>query len=317
MSAILKPSPPNASRRMGLASIRSGKIAKPDRIMVIGVEGVGKSTFGAEAPDPIFLSTESGTHHLDVSRFPEPESLADVHEAIAELTNTDHAYQTLVIDTLDWLEPIIWKAICARGQKPVDNIEEVGGGFGKGYTIAQGEFRSLMAKLETLQQRRGMSVILLAHVHVKNFSNPVGADYSRYQAAFNEKAYGVVKQWTDVVGFATFEETVDDSKGKAKGISSGRRVMHLERSAAWDAKNRLELPHTIPFSYADYAEARDAAAAGTGGPAPVDLVTDCIAKADALGFPQEHPSRAAIAANASDPAKLLRILNKLKTEAAQ
>ena len=34
--------------------------AKPPRILVYGTEGIGKSTFGSQAPKPIFVQTEDG-----------------------------------------------------------------------------------------------------------------------------------------------------------------------------------------------------------------------------------------------------------------
>lgn len=298
--------------RMTLANIISGKIDSPDRIFVLGVEGVGKTTFGADAPEPIFISTESGTGRVKTSRFPEPETYDDVLAAVETLLLTEHTYKTLVIDTIDWLWPLITADVVRRNG--VTNIEEVGGGYGKGYEAARSEMKSFLSKLEQLRMKRSMRVILLAHVLVKPFKNPKGPDYDRYQAAFDEKAYGIVKQWVDQVVFATFEETISEQKGRAKGVSTGRRVMYSEHSAAFDAKNRLELPQLLPFSWADFAEAR----AGESDERPVaaDLIADCVELATNLGLPEDHKARVAITAAGDNVEQLIRILNKLRTMAA-
>lgn len=43
-----------------LETIQSDRENRPPRIMIYGSEGVGKSTFGASAPNPIFIQTEDG-----------------------------------------------------------------------------------------------------------------------------------------------------------------------------------------------------------------------------------------------------------------
>ena len=51
-----------------LEKIHTGK--KPPRIMLYGTEGIGKSTFAAQAPSPIFLPTEDGLGEIDCASFP-------------------------------------------------------------------------------------------------------------------------------------------------------------------------------------------------------------------------------------------------------
>jgi hypothetical protein len=252
-----------ASGRMTLASIHRGKdLTKSDRILLYGTEGVGKSTFAASAPAPVFIAAEEGVKHLDVASFPEPETLADVLAAIRELRTTDHEYRTLVIDTIDWLEPRVFSEVIARN-KDWKSIEDPG--YGKGYAIALDEWRKVLADLDALRAERGMEVILLAHAQSANFSNPAGPDFARYELAMNKKGAALMKQWADSVLFACYEEMVQKEKGelKAKGISTGARVIHTEHRAAWDAKNRHSLPPVIPLSYDDYAAHRSAGQTAT------------------------------------------------------
>jgi len=247
-----------APARMSLANIRSGRVSRPDRIILAGTEGVGKSTFAAGAPSPIFIAAEDGIGHLDVSSFPEPETIADVYEAIRVLRHDKHDHKTVVIDTVDWLEPLVWDEVCKRNSWK--NIEEPG--YGKGFTIALDEWRKLIADLDALRAERGMEVILIAHTAIKVFNNPSGPDFSRYELNVNRQSAALLKQWADAVLFACYEEMVKKDKGemKGKGVSTGHRVIHTVRRAAWDAKNRHYLPEVLPLNYADYAAARAAEA---------------------------------------------------------
>lgn len=247
--------PAQTTGRMALKDVRKGKRQAPDRILLVGVEGVGKSSFAADAPDPIFIAAEDGIRHLDVSSFPEPENFAEIIESVRTLTADTHEYKTLVLDTLDWIEPLIWGDVCQR--HGWENIESPG--YGKGFNVALDEWRKLIAALEKLRASKGMEIILLAHAAIRNFSNPAGADFSRYECKLHRGAAALAREWTDSNLFATYEEFATKKQGelKVKGVSTGRRVVHTQRTAAWDAKNRYSLPPELPLSYSDYAAARE------------------------------------------------------------
>jgi len=238
--------------RMNLQSVRSGLITDhAKRILLYATEGVGKSTFAASAPSPIFLCPEDGTAHLDVARFPEPESWADVRAAVATLRTEPHDYKTFVVDTLDWIEPLCWAHVCKQGKRT--SIEDFG--FGKGYVAALDEWRAFVADLDRLRAERKMQIILLAHAIVRTFKNPDGEDFDRYNLKIHEKAAGLFKEWSDVVLFANHETYTSKINGREKGISTGARVMHTERRAAFDAKNRYNMPDTLPLSYTEFDNA--------------------------------------------------------------
>lgn len=239
-----------------LQNVVRGKISKPIRVLLYGVEGIGKSTFAASAPKPIFLGAEDGTSELDVARLPEPKSWADVFGMVTELTTGEHEFKTLVIDTLDWLEPLCWDAVCTRGDdkgRRKNSIEDFG--YGKGYAAALDEWRKLVALVERMRAERSMHVITLAHCQIKTFKNPGGDDYDRYELKLHPKAGGMLKEWCDCVLFANYETLVDDSSGRAKGISTGKRVVQTQRTAAWDAKNRYGFPEQMPLAWKEFAGA--------------------------------------------------------------
>lgn len=301
MAAVAnKPEP----SRMTFGAVKRGVIHdNPKRVLLYGPEGIGKSTFAAGAPAAISICPEDGTAQLDIDRFPEPHSWDDVMEAVRACTHDDHDRRTLVIDTLDWIEPFVWRHICTRDGKA--SVEDYG--YGKGYTAALDEWRRLLTALDGLRKRRSMSVILLAHAHVKAYKNPEGEDYDRFGLKLNEKAGGLFKEWADAVLFANYETFVKTKENKTKAFGGGARIVHTERRAAWDAKNRYGLPETLPLSWVDFADACDG-----------ERLRVAAVKAEivALLGASPDPKVAKWVTETDDLGKLAEACNRLKAKAA-
>lgn len=235
---------PQPSRPSPLSRIQRGTVESPPRILVFGPPGVGKSTIACSAPNPIVIQGEEGTKRISTSRFPRPESWADVREQVQSLLDDPHDYQTVIHDTLDGLEPMVLAEVCAEAK--VDTIEKAWGGYGKGFTRALDKWREHLALLERLITRRGMAVVFTAHSVVKTFHNPEGADFDRYIPKMNEKAWGVFFEWCDAVLFAQYETaTTGDPDEKGKAFSTGVRMLRTVRKAAWEAKNRYGFPESM------------------------------------------------------------------------
>jgi hypothetical protein len=303
---------------MSLAKVVSGRLVKPMRLLVYGLEGVGKSTFAASAPNPIFLGAEDGTSELDVQRFPQPQTWPDVMEAVQELIiRPEHDYRTLVIDTLDWMEPICWQQVCIAcakaGRPPLRSIEELG--YGKGYVEAGGFWRQLTAALERLRAERRMDVILLAHSWIKPYKNPSGEDFDRFEMKLHKGAAGHWREWCDAVLFADHDVTTyEDDRKRVKGIGSGARVLRTQHNAAWDAKNRYDLPPSLALDWEAFAEA----AAAHRPDDPERLRTQIERALEQVAGNEKLVQRVRNAMdNASDNAsELARILNKLAAKIA-
>lgn len=233
--------------RMSLANLIRGPVAQPITVVAYGPEGVGKSTFAADAPNPVFLCSEKGTHEMDVTRFPEPLNLKDFYDALTFLRRQEHDFQTLVLDTLDWLEPIVHAVVCQRFK--VRSIGEVD--HGKGYSETVNEFRRILKAFEDLREARGMNIVILGHAHVVEFKNPESDDYQRYELSVHRKVAALVKQWADAVLFMNYETTLKKNKTtkQVKAEATGARVMHTDRRAAFDAKNRYNLPAVLPLQW--------------------------------------------------------------------
>lgn len=249
-NGVAAPSAPTT--RMTLGSIVRGKLDRPVRVLLYGTEKVGKSTFASNAPSPIFLCSEDGTSNLDVARFPEPHSYLEVTDALRTLGEEEHEFKTLVVDTLDWMEPMIFGKVLEDAGKQGQGIESIG--YGKGYTAAVDMWRDMMMRLDMLRNKKGMNIILLAHAWIKPFQNPLGENFDRYELKMNKQGSAVIKEWVDAILFANYEILTykKSEKDKAKGVGDGARIVHTQRRDAFDAGNRYNLPETIPLSWDDF-----------------------------------------------------------------
>lgn len=292
---------------MPLTSVVKGKLEKPPRVLLYGVEKIGKSTFAAGAPSPIFLCSEDGTAELDVARFREPTRWEEVRYAIDTLVRSQHDYKTFVVDTLDWLEPLCWTEVCRKASVP--SLEEVGGGYGKGFDQARETWRDLLADLDELRHKRGMTIVLLAHSWVKAFNNPEGDNYDRYEMKLNLKTGTIIKEWCDAVLFATYETyAVKNKSGKVKGVSDGARIVHTQRRGAWDAGNRYDLPETLPLDWEAFADAMKARQSET----PEQLKARIGLMLEGVKETKWHAKvTASVSAAGDDAVELARIANKL------
>jgi hypothetical protein len=236
-----------------LKSISRNDNTAPPRLMVYGVEGIGKSTFAAGAPDPIFIITEDGLGSLDVEHFPIATSLDNVMDAIGALYAEDHPYKTVVLDSLDWLEAIIHREMEAK-----HDAKDLA--YGKGAMIAAQQWRDVLDGLNALRNDKQMTVILLAHNTIKRFDSPEVEPFDRYQPKLQERSNAVVREWADAVMFANYKTIVkkDDvgfNKTVARGISSGERMLFTTERPAYMAKNRYNLPDSIPLTWDAFANA--------------------------------------------------------------
>jgi hypothetical protein len=239
-----------------LSRIQRGKQPQPPRLLLYGTEGIGKSTFGSECPAPVFIQTEDGLAEIDCDKFPVATSFDDVVGQLNVLLTESHEYQTVVIDSLDWLERLIWDDLCR--QHNVNSIEKVDGGYAKGYTHALTHWRHLLGLLNRLRTERGMVVLCIAHSRIEKFEDPEATAYDRYSPRLHKHACSLVCEWADAVMFATRKIRVQTEeagfnrkRGVAFGIGKdgGERVLRTIGGPSCVAKNRFSLPETLPLSW--------------------------------------------------------------------
>lgn len=238
-----------------LEQIKTGIQPAPRRVMLYGVHGVGKSTWASCAEKPIFIQTEDGLGGIDCQRFPLAENFEQVMLALGELYLEKHQFKTVVIDSLDWLEQLIWREVCRKHN--VTSIEDIG--YAKGYTFALTYWREFLAGLTALRTERGFTTILLAHAGIERFDNPETESYDRFVPKLHKKAAAVVQEWCDEVLFATYKiytKVTEEgfNKKKAKGLSDGERIVYTAERPAHMAKNRLNLPNELPLLWERFCE---------------------------------------------------------------
>lgn len=244
------------AKRMSLANTSNGIRQTPMRVLIYGSEKIGKSTFAAGAPSPVWLGADAGTDHLAIRRLPQPDTFRDVLDGIDEVATNGRAagIETLVVDPLNWIEALVVADVVGDSGK---SLAEWGGGYNRGASAAIDRWRLMKVALERAWGA-GLNVILCAHAHVKKFEDPEGAGYERYELAMQKEAAGLFKQWVDAILFAKRESygKVDPATKKAKAYGSAARLLYTEWTPAYDAGNRWCLPAELPLSWAAFVEAK-------------------------------------------------------------
>lgn len=231
--------------------ITQGKISKAQKVCVYGPEGVGKSSFAAMFPNPLFIDTEGSTGNLDVKRLPKPTSWAMLGNEL-DFVIKERPCDTIVIDTIDWAEQLCIDHILAvHGKKGIEDFP-----YGTGYVYEKEEFGRFLNKTEEIIAS-GINVVLTAHAQLRKFSQPdeIG-EYDRWELKLGKKTGSqispLIKEWSDLLLFANYKTiavAVDKDGKKFKAQGGSNRVMYTEHHACWDAKNRHGLPAELPFEF--------------------------------------------------------------------
>lgn len=231
-----------------LQQVIRGRQPAPRRVMVYGVQGVGKSTFGASARRPIFIQTEDGLGEIESDKFPLAMSTADVIAAIGELHGSEHDYQSVVLDSVDWLELMIWDDVCREYN--AKHLEKVDGGYGKGYAYTLPHWRTVLDGFDALRRDRQMTIVLLAHAKSEKFQTPEDTAHDRYAPRLHKLASALIQEWCDEVFFATYTAITDPKKVKVG--EPPERIMRTCEGPTHVAKNRLGMPPELPLLWDAY-----------------------------------------------------------------
>lgn len=240
---------------ISLASLQKNS-PKPPRIIVYGESGAGKTTFGACAPAPVFLQTEDGLGNLDATAFPLATSFEDAMAALQSLYTEPHDFKTLVVDSLDWLEPLVWQQVCT--QHKVASIEALP--YGKGYVEALSIWRQFFDGITALRDARNMTIVMTAHSQVVRVEDPTLPAYDRHGLKLHKRAAALAEEFADVILFAAVQtNTVTEDAGfngkRVRATSTGERIMHTVGQPAFLAKSRFSMPAVLPLTWEAFAQA--------------------------------------------------------------
>jgi hypothetical protein len=245
--------------------IIKGKQQRPQRVVIYGVESVGKTTFASKFPNPLFLDIEGGSNHLAVDRVA-VSSWKELGQCITEAAGTD--YETIVIDSADWAERLAVEDLLATNKK--QSVEDFG--FGKGWVMTAEKVSRFLTALDSLIDA-GKHVVVLAHSKVQRTEPPdILAAYDRYELKLSKQSSPLVKEWADELWFFRFKtKAVTQDGGKAKGIGGKERVIFTTHSAAYDAKTRSGLAEELPMEWDSVAHVFASAKPKPAAPA-VDVI---------------------------------------------
>lgn len=238
-----------------LSSVKSSRQNRRQKYLIYGPPGVGKTSLAASFPKPLGIRTEDGMHHVDVDTFPLVTDWMQLQEILLNLGNTEQElpYETLIVDSVDWLERVIWKHVAAEhSAKSVDAIP-YGRGFGDAAKM-MGDF------LDGLQgvYKRGLHIVLVAHSQVVKVEPPNADCYDCYAPRLHKKCCDLVMEWVDNIFFCDFLiRTRKEDKGfgnkRTVTLDSGeQRVLYTRPAPGHIAKNRLDIPEDsgcLPLSF--------------------------------------------------------------------
>lgn len=228
-----------------MLKIESGLEKRPLKVVIYGAEGIGKSTFASQFPEPLFLDTEGGTSSLNIRRVKCGSSWEYLLSCVNEVIKDPSICKTLVIDTADWAESLCTKYVCEKYRK--SNIEEFG--FGKGYVYLQDEFSKLLTALDKLIEL-GVNAVVTAHGKPRKFELPEEAgQFDRWEMKLTKQVAPLLKEWCDMLLFCNYKTYVVTTENNTKKAQGGKRVVYTSHHACWDAKNRYGLPDELDLDF--------------------------------------------------------------------
>ena len=218
---------------------------EPMKVLIYGVEGIGKTTFASKFPDPIFIDTEGSTGFINARKLPNPTSWTMLLDELEDI-KSDPRGKTLIIDTLDWAERLAKKYLMDKNKwAAIDSTN-----YGSRYVALSDEIGKLLNKLTEIKDV-GINVVLTAHAETKKHELPDEmGQYDKYTLKLEKRDAGLAKEWADMILFFNYKTTIiSDSQSNSKKATGGQRVMYTTHKPAWNAKNRLGLPDELPIDF--------------------------------------------------------------------
>lgn len=219
--------------------------------LIYGVEKVGKTALACQAPSPVLIQTagENTPEGVEVDTFGEIKNLGNFFDAIGSLITEDHEFKTLVVDSADGLERLVYEEVCRRNGWP--SIEEPG--FGKGYVAALDVWTNeVLAAMSDLRDAKNMNILLIAHAEITKFDSPTSDSYSRYRPNLRKAVSDAVQAQADFIAFVNHRVSIVKEKGgfnqeTKRGEGAGLRVIYFDERPGFIAGSRYGHPNEVTF----------------------------------------------------------------------
>lgn len=258
----------------------------PPRLILTGPPGIGKSTFGASAPNCIFIKTELGCEGLNVPALPVEgvcETWQMLMDALIVVRENADQFDWCVVDSITGAQALCRDKVCAeefKGQWFTRAKTNGYNSFNNGAKMSVREFEKLTVLLDEIRQK-DTGIILLGHEGLHKSSEGDILDYLKTGGDMETMSWSVLVQWSDQVARACRDVRAGTLEGerkpKARMISS-ERWMIFDGGPAVDAKCRAgyDMPAKILFGWDEYISRLEENSVGV----LVKQVTDLLADAD-------------------------------------
>ncbi|MBT4817725.1 MAG: ATP-binding protein [Lentisphaerae bacterium] len=210
--------------------------------IVYGPPGIGKTTFGATATDSLIIDCENGAGAIQANRTPYLSIWPEIGHWLTAIEREQHPYQTLVIDSIDWLLRRMEEHVSGSTGKLDQTLNRSHGGYGNGKQVLKNHvYQILLPQLDRIINR-GIAVILLAHAKRTEITDVDGITTEKSTADLPEGYLNVFVEWSDFVCLARMD-------------AEGNRVLITQETPRALAKNRYGMPETIPFDWTSFTGA--------------------------------------------------------------
>jgi hypothetical protein len=218
-------------------------------ILIYGGEGRGKTSLATKFPKPVALLLERGVPAgITIDAIDGITTYEHVIESLRELIKDPQGYGTLIIDTVDALEPMLIADVCAKNNWR--NIEQPS--YGKGFVVADTEWQRFIRGITALRDRHGVTIVMVAHSTIERFDDPRAPSYTAYWPKLHKRARHLILDACDIVGFLAEDLHVATSdtgfRERTRAISNNTRFLFVEGCPAFVAKNRFAMPPKIAIS---------------------------------------------------------------------
>lgn len=240
-----------------LANVTTGASSEGVRIVIAGMEKMGKTTLASGAPGALLVPLEIGYSGIQVSKTSMIQDYNSVMQFLNEIVQTVQQggcpYKTLIFDSATALERQIHQSVLMRdpgyvnGNKKAVTMESVLGGYGKAYTYANELFDTFLKTCDWLAVYGGINIVLTCHVFAAKLIDPSQGEYDSWDLLLhspkNQKTYGkreMITQWADVIGFLHEPIYITKADNVSKGVSANKgRVLGMSRTPSYVAGNRF------------------------------------------------------------------------------
>jgi len=220
---------------------------KPPFMIIYGPSGTGKTTLASQSENNVFIQTEDGAGELILNTLKEGvfTSVDELLAALRHIYMNPDGINSIVIDTLDHLEPLVWRHVCENNNPPWDSIESPG--YGRGYIECDKVWMRIIDALLKIRDKKGIAIICLAHEIVRSVGDPQNGPYDAHELKLHKRAVALWKEKSDMIGLLKNTVVVDSKTGKGKGGTSP--TLLVRPHAAYTAKTRYKaMPPMIPIN---------------------------------------------------------------------